>query len=419
MEEVDLILYSDQLVTCLGNGKPRAGREMNDVGLQRNAAVAVKDGLVFKVGSRAEVEESCCLTGRGRKVYGDDLTVLPGLVDSHTHPVFAGSRVKEFTMRAQGATYQEIHAAGGGIQFTVDSTRAASAEELHRLAKNNLMKMLEHGTTTVEAKSGYGLSTEEELRELRLIKRLSGELPLDVVPTFMGAHSIPREYTGRREEYVDSVIGEMLPQVNRLGLASFVDVFCEEGAFTLNETARILSAAKEMGFGLKLHGEEFTRLGSALMAAKMGAVSVDHLLRLSDGDISEIARTGTIFTLMPGTLFFLGYHEYAPARKIIDAGGSVCLATDFNAGSCMSRSMQMAMSLGCIAMKMTPGEAITAATYNGAYAVGMGDMAGSIQEGKQADLVVFSVDDYRMIPYHFGENLVKMVIKKGQVVLER
>jgi imidazolonepropionase len=281
------------------------------------------------------------------------------------------------------------------------------------------MKMLEHGTTTVEAKSGYGLSTEEELRELRLIKRLSGELPLDVVPTFMGAHSIPREYTGRREEYVDSVIGEMLPQVNRLGLASFVDVFCEEGAFTLNETARILSAAKEMGFGLKLHGEEFTRLGSALMAAKMGAVSVDHLLRLSDGDISEIARTGTIFTLMPGTLFFLGYHEYAPARKIIDAGGSVCLATDFNAGSCMSRSMQMAMSLGCIAMKMTPGEAITAATYNGAYAVGMGDMAGSIQEGKQADLVVFSVDDYRMIPYHFGENLVKMVIKKGQVVLER
>lgn len=419
MKEADLLVFTDSLVTCKGSGSPKTGEQMRDAGLMKNAGIAVKRDIIVEIADRKKIESEYKLSPAGRKIDAHWRPVLPGFIDSHTHPVYAGNRVKEFTMRAQGATYQEIHAAGGGIQFTVDKTRQASDRELYAGGAATLMRMLEHGTTTVEAKSGYGLETEEELRELRILRQLGKDLPLTVVPTFMGAHSIPAEHKDNRDEFVRIIIEEMLPRVKEEKLAKFVDVFCEEGAFTLKETRRILQAAKDLGFSLKLHAEEFSSMGSARMAGEMGAVSVDHLLKISDEDIKALAETDTILTVMPGTLFFLNMKEYAPARKMLDMGAKISLATDFNAGSCMSESMLMALSLACIAMKMTPEEAINAATYNASFAIGMNDKIGSIEEGKTADMVIFEIDDYRLIPYHFGVNLVKTVIKNGRAVLER
>ncbi len=418
MNRADLIIYAGSVITCRGEGRPKTGEAMDDVGLINSGAVAVLDGNIIAVGPRSEIEESCTLNPGGTVIDGGPMVLMPGLVDSHTHPVYGGNRVEEFMMRARGATYQEIHAKGGGIGFTVEQTRKTKSDRLFEDALGILNRMLRHGTTTIEAKSGYGLNLDEEIRELEIITRLDGESNQDVVATFMGAHSLPQEYKDRREEYVDLVINEMMPAVRQKKLARFVDVFCEEGAFNLEETRRILKAARDMGFELKIHAEEFTSMGSAVMASSLGAVSADHLLRISDEDIDQIAKTNTIMTLMPGTLFFLDSGEYAPARRMIDRGGKVSLATDFNAGSCLGGSMQMAMSLGCIKMKMTPGEAINAATHNAAYALGMGSRVGAIEEGKQGDLILMNVDDYRLIPYHFGENLVNTVIKKGRVVVE-
>ncbi len=419
MKEVDLLVFTESLITCRGDGTPKTGGQMQDVGLVKNVGIAIKHDVIVEIADREKIESQFVLSPAGRKIDTHWRPVLPGLIDSHTHPIYAGNRVKEFTMRAQGATYQEIHAAGGGIQFTVDKTRQAKTRELYTNGAATLMRMLAHGTTTVEAKSGYGLETEEELRELEVIRRLGKDLPLTVVSTFLGAHSIPPEYKDNREEFVHIIIEEMMPRVKEEKLAEFVDVFCEEGAFTLDETRKILQAAKDMRLSLKLHAEEFSSMGSAKMAGEMGAASVDHLLKISDEDIEALAKTDTILTVMPGTLFFLNMKEYAPARKMLDMGAKIALATDFNAGSCMSESMLMAMSLGCIAMKMSPEEAINAATYNASFAVGLNESIGSIEVGKKADMVIFEIDDYRLIPYHFGVNLVKTVIKNGRAVLER
>lgn len=418
MREVDLIIYSDTLVTCAGDGKPKTGKAMEDVGVIQDAGVAVHEGTIIKIGSREDIRRNFRAHSGGEEIETLENPVLPGLIDSHTHPVFAGNRVKEFIMRTRGATYQEIHEAGGGIQFTVDETRKASFDDLYRKGREVLLRMLGHGTTTVEAKSGYGLETREELRELKVLKQLDEDLPVDVVSTFLGAHSLPREYKDNSQEFIRLVIEEMLPLVKEEKLADFVDVFCEKGAFSLDETRRILKAAGELGFSLKLHAEEFSNLGGAVMAGKMGAVSVDHLLHISDEDIKALAATETILTLMPGTLFFLDMREYAPARKIIEGGAGIALATDFNAGSCMSESMLMAMSLGCIAMKMSPEEVINASTYNASFAVGRNSSIGSIEEGKKADMVIFDIDNYREIPYHFGVNLVRMVIKNGKISVQ-
>ena len=419
MKEADLLVFTESLITCKGEDSAKTGKLMQDVGLIKNAGIAIQHDVIVEIADRKEIESKYKLSPAGRKIDAHWRPVLPGFIDSHTHPVYAGNRVREFTMRAQGATYQEIHAAGGGIQFTVEKTRQATTRDLYTHGAATLMRMLEHGTTTVEAKSGYGLQTEEELRELQVIQQLGKDLPLTVVPTFLGAHSIPPEYKDNREEFVQIIIEEMMPRVKEEKLAEFVDVFCEEGAFTLDETRRILQAAKDMGISLKLHAEEFSSMGSAKMAGEMGATSVDHLLKISDEDIAALAKTDTILTVMPGTLFFLNMKEYAPVRKMLDMGAKIALATDFNAGSCMSESMLMAMSLGCIAMKMTPEEAINAATYNASFAVGLQDRIGSIEAGKKADMVIFEIDDYRLIPYHFGVNLVKTVIKNGRAVLER
>ncbi len=409
----EILIVADTLLTCKGDGKPKVKDDLGNVHIIKDGAVYVKDGIIKKVGKYTHIKEEVLPV----KTIVKEKIAMPGFVDSHTHPVFAGNRVEEFIMRAKGATYQEIHASGGGIQFTVDATTKASFEELVERGKKVLLRMLACGTTTVEAKSGYGLSTNEEIKQLKVIKKLQEETPLDVIPTFLGAHSIPREYKENPDEYVKIVIDEMLPKVKEEKLAQFVDVFCEEGAFTLEQTRIILQRAKDMGFGLKLHAEEFTNLGGAVMASKMGAISVDHLLMVTSEDIEILSKTNTILTLMPGTLFFLDYHKYAPAREMIDKGAKVSLATDFNAGSCLSASIPMAMSLACIKMKMTPEEAINSATYNASFAVGKERIIGSIEEGKQADIILFDVEDYRLIPYYFGENLVKMVIKKGKIVV--
>jgi imidazolonepropionase len=413
MKLAELIVFTNILVTCAGNGKPKTGSDLKDVSLIRDAGVVVNNGIIEFTGKREDITS---VYKGGTVIEAGRKPVLPGFVDSHTHPIFAGNRVEEFILRAGGATYQQIHAAGGGIQHTVDRTREATDEELYLKAKAAIMRMLRHGTTTIEAKSGYGLDTEEELRELRILKKLSRDLPVNMVTTFLGAHAIPREYSDKREEYIKLLVEEMIPAVRKENLADFVDAFCEEGAFTREETGRILEAAKLHGFKLKLHAEEFTNQGSAVMAGQMGAVSVDHLLRLTDEDIDSLAKTDTILTLMPGTLFNLNMKEYAPAWKIIEKGAKIALATDYNAGSCMSESMQMAVSLACIKMAMTPDEALNAATYNASFAVGMNEKVGSIEPGKQADMIIFDIDDYRLIPYHFGVNLAETVIRSGKIV---
>ncbi len=401
------LVTTPQLVTCAGPG-PRAGSAMGDVGVIGNGAMIVDGHRIEWVGPASAVPDAS-----GLRTLACRGAVVPGLCDAHTHPLWAGSRLHEFALRAQGATYEQIHAAGGGIAATVTATRQASDEVLLSRVQAELRRMLRHGTTTAECKSGYGLSQAEERRHLAVLREAARTLPMTVVPTFLGAHAMPREYADRRERYVDLMV-DMLPAVAQEGLAEFCDVFCEEGAFTLDETRRILEAARHAGLGLRIHAEEFTYQGSARLAAEMGAVSCDHLLCIDPQDFPVFRQHGTIATLMPGTAFFLGKERYAPARALIDADVAVALATDFNAGSCMTESLQMAMSLGVLKMRMTPEEALVAATVNGAWAVGRGRQAGSLAPGKQADFLELEVADYREWPYHFGVNMVRRVVQAGE-----
>lgn len=412
MTRVDLIVIARQVVTCAPGRRPRPGRRMGDAGVLEEAAVAVLDGRIAAVGPASRI----CRRYRGDTLEYPDGAVVPGLVDCHTHPVFAGSRVEEFLLRSRGASYQEIHAAGGGILSTVRETRSASTEELERRLHRVLWRMIAQGTTTCEAKSGYGLETGEELRELRLLRRAGKLLPLDVVVTFLGAHAIPQEYRSRRGEFVDLVVEEMLPRVVAEDLADFADVFCEEGAFSLEESRRILTACRRAGLGLRIHAEEFHYLGGARMAAELGAASADHLQNLPEEDFEVLRAAGTIPVMTPGTSFFLGQGRYAPARSLCEADLPLALATDFNAGSCLTESMPMAMSLAVLRLGLTPEEALVAATVNAAHSLGLGDRVGSLEPGKQADLVVLDLPDWREWPYHFGVNLVRAVVKRGRPV---
>jgi imidazolonepropionase len=411
-QKADLIVTGKQVFTSASAGKPIRGAALGEATVITGGAVAVLGGRIAAVSSGEEILD--LWEAESGNLIRTDRALVPGLIDSHTHPVFAGSRVREFILRSQGATYGEIAASGGGIKSTVAATRSASSDELMRSLRSVFLRMLVHGTTTVEAKSGYGLSTDEEIRQLRIISDAASQVPMEVVPTFMGAHDFPPEYNSSRGEYVRCLIEEMLPEVKRNGLARFVDVFCEEGAFTLEESERILSASRELGLGLKIHAGEFSNSGGTRLAVSLGAVSADHLLRVSDEDLEALARSETVATLLPGTAFFLGV-EYAPARSMIESGAAVALATDFNAGSCMTESMQAVLSLACIKMKMTPEEAIHAATINAAFALGMGRSKGSLEAGKDADLLVLELDDYRLWPYRFGVNMVNTVILKGKI----
>jgi imidazolonepropionase len=341
--------------------------------------------------------------------------VLPGLIDSHTHLIFAGTRADEFEQRLQGRSYQEIAARGGGINATVRRVRQASREELKELARPRLQRLLRFGVTTVEVKSGYGLSPEDERKCLEAVAELNAEGPLELVPTFLGAHAVPSEYEDDRAGYVRLLIDEMLPEVARCRLAEFCDVFCETGVFGVEESERILTRAAQLGFRLKLHADELTPLGGAELAARLGAASADHLLCVTDAGIEALAATGTVATLLPGTAFFLGL-PYAPARRLIERGAAVALASDCNPGTCPTENLPLVGAMACAQMKMLPAEAVTALTLNAAAALGRSERVGSLAPGRQADLVIFDVPDYRHLFYHFGVNHVWRVIKRGRVV---
>jgi len=416
--QVDLFIHSAAQLLTLASDGPKRGAAMGELGIIEHGAVAVKDGLVALVGPTSEVRRQVTAA---KKIDASGKVVMPGFVDPHTHLVFAGDRAAEFEQRIKGATYLEIMAAGGGIMSTVRATRAASVEQLVEESRARLDRMLAHGTTTAEAKTGYGLDTENELKMLEAIRRLDAEHPVNLVPTFLGAHAIPAEYKGRTNDYVDLVVEEMLPmiksQISNPKSQFFCDVFCDEGAFTLEQSRRVLEAARALGFELKIHADEFRPLGGTRLAVELGAISADHLVCTTDDEIELLAGSDTIAVALPGTPFGLGHHEYTPARRIIDAGGALALATDLNPGTCWCESMQFIIALACRFMKMTPAEAIAAATINAAHAIGLGHQVGSLEAGKKADLLILDIPDYRHLPYRFGVNLVDGVIKSGESVV--
>jgi len=416
--KADLLIHSAaQLLTLPSPGGPQRGAATGDLGLIENGAIALRDGRVLMTGPsasvRARVEAAQEMDASGQ-------VVMPGFVDPHTHVVFAGQRADEFEQRIAGATYMEIMAAGGGIMSTVRATRQATVDDLVAQTLRRLDTMLAHGTTTVEAKTGYGLNVADELKMLEAIRRLNAAHPVDLVPTFLGAHAIPTEYQHRADAFVDLVVEEMLPAValsNEATRPCFCDVFCEQGAFSLAQSRRILERARELGFGLKIHADEFKPLGGTALAVELGAVSADHLVCTPPQEIEALGRSATIAVALPGTPFGLGHHAYTPARAIIEAGGALALATDLNPGTCYCESMQFMIALACRTMRLTPAEAIAAATVNSAHAVGMGQVIGSLEPGAQADVLILGVPTCQHLGYRFGSNVVNKVIKRGQVVV--
>jgi imidazolonepropionase len=419
-EIVDLLLYgAGQLVTCSGSKKgPKRGKSLSDPGLVPDGALAIAQGKIRSVGARADVERSI---GRARIVKSIDAggrVVMPGWVDPHTHSVFSRYRVDEYEARIRGEGYLEIERRGGGIRRTVREVREMDEERLFEVSRRRLAKMMECGSTTIEIKSGYGLDTEAELKMLRVIRRLAREMPLEIVATFMGAHQKPAESESAKP-YVDVVIEEMIPAVEREKLAEFIDVFCEEGVFDLDDTERILEAGRKAGLALRVHADEISPMGGAELAVRMGAVSAEHLTKISSAGVEALAASDTIAVLLPGTTFALGSREFAPARRLIEAGAAVALATDFNPGSAPSCSMPLVVAIACSQMRMTPAEAINAATINAAHAVRRGSLTGSLEAGKRADLVVYDVGDYREIPSRAGANHAVSVCRAGEIVWER
>lgn len=409
-----LVITNANIYTPVGTAGKR-GAEMGEILHIGKGGIIIEDGIIRWVGPESEMPEP---EGHVRdEVYMDALgrAVLPGFVDSHTHLVFGGYRPEEFGWRLKGDTYMSIMERGGGIQSTVNATRAASAEELREKAEWYLDEMSAMGVTTVEAKSGYGLDTETEERMLRVIRELAEdpERKVDVVSTFLGAHAVPEEYKGRTAEYVDLIIKEMLPRFR--DMAEFCDIFTEKNVFELEDSRRLLEAAREAGYKLKMHADEIVPLGGAELAADLGAVSADHLLHVSDEGIRRMAESGTVATLLPLTAFALK-EEFAPARKFIDAGCAVALATDLNPGSCFSGSIPLTIALACIYMKMSVEETLTALTLNGAAAIDRADSIGSIEAGKQGDVVILHFDTLDALPYYVGMNCVDVTIKNGIIL---
>lgn len=419
MTSIDLLItHASQLCTLPAlNGGPQRGEHLGELGLVEDGALAVQDGTIVAVGPTHELAAQC---SAAHTIDATGHAVLPGFVDPHTHVVWAGDRAVEFEMRVAGKTYMEIMAAGGGIMSTVRTTRAASLDALVVQTKTRLARMLAYGTTTVEAKTGYGLETAAELKMLDAIRRLQAEQPVELVPTFLGAHAVPVEYKDRPHAYVDLIVAEMLPAVqssiSNLQSPMFCDVFCEDGAFTLEQTKRILVKAKELGFGLKIHVDEFKPLGGSRLGVELGATSVDHFVTTPPGEVEAVAKSDVIAVSLPGTPFGLGHKEYSPAQLLLKLGGALALATDCNPGTCWCESMQFIIALACRYLRLTPAQALGAATINAAFAIGQGDTVGSLEVGKQADIVILDVPDYRHLGYRFGTNLVYTVIKRGQVV---
>ncbi|MDD4051452.1 MAG: imidazolonepropionase [candidate division Zixibacteria bacterium] len=413
-----LIKNIGQLVTMQGS-VPRRGRFMNEIGLITNGAVAVAGDEILAVGKsddivgRVELAENCDV------ISAENHVVTPGFIDPHTHPVFVGTREAEFEMRLAGKSYMEIAQAGGGIRSTVRQVREATGEELYATSRKTVAALLAHGVTSIEAKSGYGLSTEAELKSLEVIRRLNELEPVDLYPTFLGAHEVPDEYRDHHKEYVELVINEMIPAVAAKKLALFCDVFCEDGVFTVEESRAILTAARKAGMQLKLHADELKSTGGAELAAEMGAISADHLMFISDKGIEMLAASQTAAVLLPGTSFALGLDKTAPARTMIEKGVIVALATDCNPGSSMTESLAMIITLAALKLKMTAAEALSAVTVNAACAIGQGERLGRLESGLPADIAIWDMRDYRELPYHYGVNLVETVIKNGKVVVTR
>jgi imidazolonepropionase len=423
MPTVDLLVHSaSQLLTLAGG--PQRGARLGALGLIEDGAVAVEAGRIVAVGTTAALRAS--FQPRA-EVDAAGQVVLPGFVDPHTHAVWVGDRANEFEQRLAGRTYLEIMAAGGGIMSTVRRTRAASLDQLLDESRPRLRRMLAHGTTTVEIKTGYGLETRAELRQLAAIQRLAAEGPLTVVSTFMPAHAIPSEFAGEADAFVERVVEEMLPAAaEQIGLAggqprnlpAFADVFCEDGAFTVAQSRRVLERARDLGFGLKIHADEFMGLGGTALAVALGAASADHLVYTPPEDIAALGAGETVAVGLPGTPFGLGQKDYTPAAQILAAGGMLALASDLNPGTTWCESMQMVIALACRYMRLTPAQAIAAATINAARAVRLDGLVGSLEPGKLADLVVLGAPDYRHLGYRYGVNLARKVIKAGQVVAE-
>lgn len=426
----DLLIHNAaQLLTCASSTGPKRGPALAELGLIEDGALAIAGGEIVAVGATADLlaqlddPDSTLLLDASGKV------VLPGFVDPHTHLLWAGDRANEFERRIAGATYMQIMQAGGGIMSTVRATRAATLDELIAQTLPRLDAMMAHGTTTAEVKTGYGLDLDSELKMLDAIRLLDEEHPMDLVPTFLGAHAVPAEYQGRTDAYVDLVVNEMLPAVADLVYtvetesgsyqirgADFCDVFCEAGVFDIAQSRRILEAARALGLGLKLHADEFAPIGGATLAAELGATSADHLVSTTDEQLAALAASHTIAVSLPGTPFGLGHHDYTRARCLVDMNGALALASDLNPGTSWCESMQFIIALACRYLKLTPAEAINAATINAAYALNLGAHLGSLEAGKQADVLILDIPDYRHLGYRYGTNLVETVIKRGEVI---
>jgi imidazolonepropionase len=430
MMTIDLIIHSANQVLTLAGEAPQRGAAQAELSIIRDGALAISGEKIVAVGDTLDILSLAEATTR--KIDARGKIVLPGFVDAHTHVVFAGDRANEFDLRLRGATYLDIQKAGGGIMSTVRATRAASLDDLVAQSRVRLDAMLAHGTTTAEVKTGYGLDTATELKMLDAVTQLDAEHVIDLIPTFLGAHVVPTEYKGREDEYVDLVVEEMLPQIdgrwktgNRNNLnqspvirppSFFCDVFCDDGAFTLEQTRKILSRAKELGFGLRVHADEFANLGAATLAAQLGAASADHLMVTRREEMQAMAQANTVAVLLPGTTFGLGKTNFADGRAFIEENVPVALGSDLNPGTCWCESMPFIIALACRYEKLTPAEALVAATINAAYSLGIADRVGSLAPGKLADILIADVPDYRHLAYRFGTNPIERVIKRGKIV---
>jgi imidazolonepropionase len=408
-----LFVNAAQVVTCAGPDRARKGSEMRDAGILKNAAVAVSSGRIAAIGSARDIEpaftDAEIIDCRGG-------VLTPGLVDSHTHAVFGKPRFEEQELRAEGHDYMEIAAGGGGIHSSVRDFRDRSEDELYDLALPRLRSLASYGTTTVEIKSGYGLSVDDELKALRVIGRLAASSPMRVIATWLGAHEIPHDYRSsesRRQEFLDLLVRDQLPKVAEQGIARFADVFCEPGVFTIDETRAILEASRKSGLGIKIHADELKPCGGAELAASLGAASADHLAAISEAGIAALAKSTTVATLLPGTMLFLGKSKQAPARRLVDAGAAVALATDFNPGTSPTVNFPLMLALGVSQLRMSVSEVVVAATVNGAAALGLASETGQIAPGFAADLALFQISDVRELPYWYGARLCVGTWKAG------
>jgi len=394
-------------------------REESGLGIIRNGAIAIKGEKIIWVGRTEELPKEFGLNLEDQEIDATGKVVIPGLIDSHTHLVFAGSRENEFELRIQGLSYLEVAERGGGILSTVEATRRASFEELFSLGKRRLDRLLSKGVTTIEAKSGYGLSLQDELKILRVMKALQTDHPIDIVPTFLGAHTVPKEFRSNRSRYVELLTEEMIPRIAQERLAEFCDVFCEEKAFTLEESKKILETGKRYGLKPKIHADQLSPGGGAELAAEVGAFSADHLEYVSQTGIERMAEKRVTAVLLPGASFFLSMKKFPPAREMIEKGVTVALGTDLNPGSSMTESLPLMMTMGCTLFKMIPREVIQATTFHAARSMGRENEIGSLEVGKRADILILDIPNYKYLPYHFGVDHVELVVKKGKIVYQR